>query len=476
MPTMFRTPMHSALRALLKSHPLLPALLLAFAGTVAAAQSTEAPKQPVNQTEATASPAAPATPSSAYEDAMRPVEITRKSISNWSPIEKAALLMAVNQAGPACDQFDLNAQSPQELLQLARLCSLGDRWTGVLTATTRYLKTATDDRHTTEVLAMQVDAKLRLKDETGAMKTTQDLIDRGGYDKFVAVATSEMIDNVKFVHHARALQVAQARQGLVLARIAALSHASAEDSTAQPDDAPGLADLYRAAMVLAKLQEAAGDEVAAKATMANLNSTLPEELSPSDRRFLAAEQRRFALLGSELPKIHVRALTNPVSLAPTFPMQGAQTVLLLFPEWCAECARLAANVPTDSFTVEGHQAAVFVMIARDTSYSDVAKYDTADAKSAAASLAPADVSPDASPDANPVVSLGKRPFYTVDAADLDTFSTRDYPIMVVTDANGIVRAIEAADELTLLPGSTMDSAVALVGQAYPVDHKDQPAQ
>ena len=68
-------------------------------------------------------------PQSAYEQATRPLEITRRLPSiNWSDSETAALAVAVKQAKEQCSSRTPSQYTGEDLIAYARLCALGQQW------------------------------------------------------------------------------------------------------------------------------------------------------------------------------------------------------------------------------------------------------------------------------------------------------------------------------------------------------------
>jgi hypothetical protein len=74
---------------------------------------------------------------------MRPLEITRRAISNWSDAETTALAIAIKQATEACSARTPAQFTGDDLIAYARLCALGQQWPTVLNAATSYI-TSTD--------------------------------------------------------------------------------------------------------------------------------------------------------------------------------------------------------------------------------------------------------------------------------------------------------------------------------------------
>jgi hypothetical protein len=74
---------------------------------------------------------------------MRPLEITRRAITNWSDAETTALAIAVKRATEACSARTPSQFTGDDLIAYARLCALGQQWPTVLMSATSYI-TSTD--------------------------------------------------------------------------------------------------------------------------------------------------------------------------------------------------------------------------------------------------------------------------------------------------------------------------------------------
>jgi hypothetical protein len=59
------------------------------------------------------------------------------------------------------------------------------------------------------------------------------------------------------------------------------------------------------------------------------------------------------------------------------------------------------------------------------------------------------------------------PTVVVPTVTLNTFAANDFPLIIVTDHSGIVRAIQTAPENALAPGSVVDQIVHVVLELWP---------
>ena len=83
-------------------------------------------------------------PKAAYADAMQPLETTRDQVANWSDAEIAALKVTVTRAAANCQARRPDDFIGDALIDLAKLCALGQSWSAVVQSTTRYIN-ATDN-------------------------------------------------------------------------------------------------------------------------------------------------------------------------------------------------------------------------------------------------------------------------------------------------------------------------------------------
>ncbi len=416
--------------------------------------------QTANQSPATAvAPlAAPQlSPGGAYQEALRPLTVTRASVANWSLSEQAALAVAIKQAAEACAARSAANWSGDCLVDLGHLCALGQSFPAAITAADAYLKeTVPAKPRLAEVYAIKVDAELRLKDETSAFATTREMLAAVPYGPQVGDATSEAINFMQLLYTRDATALALARQPKLLAMMHA-SGAVTEPGNANTGAAvPDVGTLYREALVLPELQQLAGQESAAAASAAAIDAALPSALSVDDQLAIAGWRRRYAQLGQPLGDVSaLRSLTLPAKM-PQIPAQRAITALLLFPDWCPQCIELARQIPVSVFTVEGHEAYMYGLLVETVPPQKLAQPKT---------QTPGQ--PEAFNPAFAAALLHGISAVVVGSDVITRFHAVDVPLLIVCDSQGIVRLITSVDESALRPGNTVDSAVASVGRQWP---------
>jgi hypothetical protein len=144
------------------------------------------------------------------------------------------------------------------------------------------------------------------------------------------------------------------------------------------------------------------------------------------------------------------------------------TVFLLFPDWCNQCLTMGSNfVPVAKDLHDRYQIRFFALLAQANppekrSVKETARNPSRDASSAASKSDKAVRSASAQPE-RPHVELNLAVKPTPDALllgtptlivpneTLNSFAATDFPLVIATDHNGIVRAIQLAPDNTLAP-------------------------
>ena len=408
-------------------------------------------------------------PKAAYDDAVRPLQLTRQSVSNWSDTETAALTVSMARAKADCAARDPNTFTSADLIDLARLCALGQNFPAVIHAAARYIAADTPKPQLTQAYASLIDAQLHTKDESAAFASAQAMLAAVPYDTLTAEALDEAINFMQFVYTPDALTLALAREPQLLDRIrATATGVSPAPSYPGAEPPQSLHELYAGGIALAALQQLARARAASiTATLTALDDALPAALTPDDAIPIAITRRRYALLGQPLPNlnhpIHPTDPRKPVALAtldlpstlPELPARNAITALLLFPDWCAQCIRMYMKLPQTVFTVASHEAYLYGLLAQTV-------------KPNPPSSAPAVLSAITAADATNY--LRGTPTLIIDPSFLDQFGADDVPFLILTDSQGILRVLQPVSEDAINPGGTIDAAIAHVGALWPSPH------
>ncbi|MBE7182514.1 MAG: hypothetical protein INR71_15130, partial [Terriglobus roseus] len=291
-------------------------------------------------------------PQAAYQDAMHPLQITRNNIANWSDTEIAAMNVAIAKAKAGCLARNPADYDAAALIDLARLCSLGQQWPSVVLAASRYIENdvAEPKPLLPDAYVAKTEALLRMKAEPTALASALTMLSTVPYTPDIGDCVDEAIGYMRFVHNADALTLAMKRQPLLLRALETTGAPAAAQPTTgappQPAVAPASSSLtaealYRQGLLLPALQQLAAEPVAAKGSVSALDAALPLSLNSDDTLRIAQDRRRYALLGRPLPRLHpLASLSMPYDRPPALPVRGAITAMLLFPDWCAQCVRM----------------------------------------------------------------------------------------------------------------------------------------
>ena len=384
-------------------------------------------------------------PKAAYVNAMHPLEVTRHSIANWSEIEIDAFKVTIAHAATECAARTPKDYTGDDLIDLARLCSLGQRWPAVVDSTTLYISSDAPTKPLlNQAYGSRINAELHLKQEPAAFADCLAILKAVPYDATSAEVIDEAIEYMQFVHTADALTLDAARQPLLLANITTRPSSVNPDPAATPPQT--LHDLYATGLAFAALQQLTGQLDNAAATVAQLNAALPTTLSPDDAIPIAAARKRYAFIGKRLPSIPLLESLSMPNKLPQLPAPGAITALLLFPDWCVQCVRMGKQFPTSVFIVEGHEAYAYGLLAETL---------TPMPKPPPSKDAPP-------PKPTPRELLAETPSVVVPPSVLTQFASEDFPFLILADAQGIIRVIQPVAEDALQQGGTMDSAIAAV--------------
>ncbi len=238
-------------------------------------------------------------PKAAYNQAMHPLDLTRQSISNWSDTETAALTVTITNARTGCEARDPKTFTGTDLIDLARLCALGQSFPEVIVAASRYIASPEAATGTQQQLAFAyaalVNAQLHTRDEPAALTSAKTMLTAVPYDATVADAIDSAINYMQFLHTADALSLATARQPLLLAQMQQLTSSTTLAASSQPS----LHDLYADGLALAAIQQLAKSptsEIALTACQAHRASA--NALTQASTAFSAQKTKHFILSGS----------------------------------------------------------------------------------------------------------------------------------------------------------------------------------
>jgi hypothetical protein len=312
-----------------------------FAQTATPAVPPAPPAVPAPAQAPTTAPDAPS-PGAIFKDAMRPLDVVRGSMDNWSDAELGALAVGMHKAHEACAQAKPVDYTGDDLYDLARLCSFGQDWNDANTAASRYLDTRADP-HRAQAYALSMNALVHLNGVDLAVQTARAMLRGLPYDAEVAYAIRFMKDYLEQAGNPEAVSLASAEH-------AAIVQALAQDvplKAAHGDAVMSVGALFDSAMELAFWQHYAGDDRAASSTVTDVEGAL-QSSTPApveDQPRIAARRQQYQLLGTRLPELKiVRSLQSAKAKLQIDPEYGAATVLVIFPDWCTQCRKMMTTV------------------------------------------------------------------------------------------------------------------------------------
>jgi thiol-disulfide isomerase/thioredoxin len=407
--------------------------------------------QPVTSTDsngtdsnATDSSAAPvARPGEIYQQALKPLDLVRSSLDNWSDAELGALASGIRMAREACGQISIKMAGEEDLYDLIRLCALGQNWTKSNTAAVTYIASGAEP-HRAQAYAMSLNALTHMNDAEEAVKTAQEMLRTLPYDAEVAYALRYFETYLTYSSDPAALALeTQEHTAIVEALQTGLPFKAVHGDTVM-----GAGELFDSGLRLAFLQRYSGDERGAERTYADLDRALTKvgAIGATDTQLISAAETQYKLLGVLLPKIDApRVLTAPMTKTKAGFDPGHVTVFAIFPDWCPQCAKAMQGL--SEFAAEHVAAKVHAvgLMVQDTKPE-------------------ADTKPDA----------GTRPDYkalkgtetvavTKEAAAV--FGAVDYPLIVVTNTDGIVYFVGLIPDNAFVPNGYMEQVIGrIVGE------------
>jgi hypothetical protein len=370
-------------------------------------------------------------PGDVYKELMRPLDQVRSSLDNWSPAELAALAAGIKRAQEYCGQVAPGSVGGDDLYQLARVCSVGQRWNDA--EASAYIRSASQP-YQARAYAIRVNALLNLKDTTMAVEVARSMLRSVPYDATVDQSMAYLIHYLAMSLDDGALPLARERQPFLLTVV--------ESGTLkeQPGDTSiGTAALYGEGLALAYLEQYAGRRSEAQQTVAALDAAvagLPAEKIDNQLEIDRAKAQ-YALLGEKLPPIQILRYAAPGNPHPRInPDYGTATVLLIFPEWCAQCRKMMQ--PLSSFLM------------RNSAY-DIHAYGllALDADETATDPFRSDSFKD----------LLRTPVLTTPSATLQSFGAVSFPFVAITDGTGRIRFLGTVSQNAFDAGGFVEQVI-----------------
>ena len=381
---------------------------------------------------------------------MEPLERVRRSMSNWSDAEVAAFASTMHRASEECTSRSAADYAGEDLIALARLCSLGQRWDSVVVAASKYLSEQTNP-HLARAFALLVDAYLRQNDSGSALAASKNMLEQVPYDPIVAASVDETFDYLEIGNTDDAVKLLGERQPYLLAAFKATKSLSNPAGSGFK-----MGDLYADGLKLAIVQKYVGEFGSASSTVADLDEALAEtstQVCGDDSLAIAEARKQYKLLGSELPPIAPSRSLLGRSASPTINHNyGAATILLLFPESCIECLQMSMNLTKAAVRMNQDDVHLYALLIQDPN-----------------SLGPSYMSKSKATEV-----LKGTPTLIVSPEMTSELAGTDYPLAIVTDSLGIIRFMQVAPSDALEPNGFLEQVVSHIMKQWPITRKVLP--
>jgi thiol-disulfide isomerase/thioredoxin len=404
-------------------------------------------------------------PGEIYQQAMKPLDLVRSSLDNWSDAELGALGVGIRMARQVCGQARLEVKPEgmldgdvgsdhdviladgEDLFDLIRLCALGQDWNKSHDAAVKYLASNAAP-HRTQAYAMSINALVHVNDLEGAVKTARQMLGDVPYDAEVAYAMQFLKTYLTQAVDPAALALSTEDHGVL---VKALENGSTL-KVAPGEASMGAGLLFASGMQLAFLQRYAGDERGAERTCAELIDAVGKAngVGAADRQLMELVRRQYALLGTVLPEIDGQMLETAATGGKTAKLRfdsGSVTVVALFPDYCPQCAKTMEGLT--EFAAEHVAAkvrAAGLMVMQDG---------------------------EGHPQENAKNFKGTSTML-VSANAAAGFGAIDYPLVVVTDEKGLVYFVGTIPQNAFVPNGYMEQVVGrIVGETITVRNRAQ---
>jgi hypothetical protein len=463
--------------------PILPLLLC----LQAAAQSPSAPPPPLS-------------PQAAYDQAIAPVDITHRDLNNWSDIEKDSLAVANDQAKVACLARAEQTFAGDDLISYARLCALGKQWPQTYKAATTYINSTDPKPQLAMAYTFEVQADLNLDHEKAALGASIAMLHSVPYDALTDDVTTATYRYLQFAYTPDALSLLINRQPFLLDLLRATQPAApAAPPAAQPTTAPAkptappipIHTLFEHALEFAALEQYDNHPDYAASIVTDIDQATPATLPPDEAIFIAADRRQYALLGTHFPTLPGALSLLPANETPLRqPQLGSVNVYFLFPPWCAQCIRQTKEiVPMLVRTAmlrgpDSPESKLYIYALLAATPPPALSKPLAKPQPTATPAhphRPGDPTITATPAAHTAESdkpeapltvaeqLRKTPTLVVAPTTLTDFNATDFPFLIVTDHEGIIRLmVPAAPANALHQGGPIEQITDSILEHWPL--------
>lgn len=381
-------------------------------------------------------------PGEVYQEAMKPLDMVRSSLDNWSDAELGALSTGIHMAREACGQAGIEGNADDDLYDLIRLCALGQDWNKTNAAALKYIAGGAEI-HRAQAYAMSVDALVRMNDVAGAVKTAREMLQGLPYDAEVAYALRYLKTYLEQASDPAALTLATEEHGALVEALKAGVPLKAVYGGA----VIGIGPLFDSGMRLAFLERYSGDDRGAERTCAALDGAVgaAAAMTAVDRQLIAAVRTQYGLLGTHLPEIDAeRFLTTPARAVKVHSDAGFVTVLAIFPDWCPQCTKTMQGLT--EFAAEHVAAKVhgYGLMVRQDDKTEARPQDS-------------------------LKELKETATVMVTAEAAQVFGAVDYPLIVVTDEKGLIYFAGLIPQNAFVPNGYMEQVIGrIVGKVASV--------
>ena len=375
-------------------------------------------------------------------------------------------------------RLECAARSPQmlhgdDLVALARLCSLGQQWSSVTAAAKQYIEsTDTPKPLLAQAYGLEIDAALHIHDAAAALAASHAMLAAVPYDTIADEALNEALRYLQLAYMPDALALYAEREPVLLAGLRA---PKADPGGPKPSVQPvSISAFYADGLAFAALEQFAGKPTEAAVTVADLDAALasaPAPLQPDDALSIADARRQYALLGQPLPKIPLAASLYAEHETPLIDNNyGASTVLFLFPPWCAQCVRMGQSFMSVLLRLSDEHVHLYGLLAQRPPPTPAppavvvhSNGTMSEAKHTRANAAP----PEPETPKTAADLLRHTPTLIVPPETLTQFAATNFPLLIATDSKGIIRFIQPAPETALNPGDFLDQVTSHIAAQWP---------
>jgi hypothetical protein len=345
-----------------------------------------------------------------------------------------------------------------DLIGYAKLCALGKQWQPVYTAATAYINSKDEAKPQLGMAyAFEIQADLNLDHEKDAVGAMIAMLRSMPYGPLVDEVSTATVRYLEFAYTRDAISVMVVRQPMLLNMLSEpaptvpvhllLEHALELPAIEQFDDEPGVAGIWK------------GD----------VDRAMPKQVSPDEAILIANVQRRYGMLGKHFPvlpgAVYLLSATETPHRQPEF---GPATVFFLFPPWCVQCVRQAQQMVP---------AMVRTAVLKGPDYKAPSMYalladSTPPVLPGRPPVAKSGVHPKVAEQPEPPKpvseQLRKTPTLVVTPSVLADFDATDFPFLIATDRDGIIRLMfPAAPENALVQGGIVDQLTSTIIARWP---------